>query len=263
MTREDREAYQWVRERLAAGEAEQAAAELESLALRYPGYADVQYLLGISRERRSDLDGAARCLERALELNPAYAEAGLALQSVYEQRGEHERARSLALRLQEATAARGDPTTRGKLANLHAALGDAYRETGDLREAIDAYRRALDRCPGFHDIRQRLAVTLREAGLPARALAELQRVLRANPAYLDAQVQIGLTLYTLGRPDEARAQWEAALERDPSRDDARMYLRLLRVRRADDSSGDAEREGATPLPESPAPVPESAAGGDA
>ena len=263
MTREDREAYQWVRERLAAGEAEQAAAELESLALRYPGYADVQYLLGISRERRSDLDGAARCLERALELNPAYAEAGLALQSVYEQRGEHERARALALRLQEATAARGDPTTRGKLANLHAALGDAYRETGDLREAIDAYRRALDRCPGFHDIRQRLAVTLREAGLPARALAELQRVLRANPAYLDAQVQIGLTLYTLGRPDEARAQWEAALERDPSRDDARMYLRLLRVRRADDGSGDAEREGATPLPEPPAPVPESAAGGDA
>jgi tetratricopeptide (TPR) repeat protein len=125
---------------------------------------------------------------------------------------------------------RGDPTTRGKLANLHAALGDAYREAGDLREAIDAYRKALDRCPGFHDIRQRLAVTLREAGLPARALAELQRVLRANPHYLDAQVQIGLTLFTLGRTEEARAAWNAALERDPSRDDARMYLRLLGAR---------------------------------
>jgi tetratricopeptide (TPR) repeat protein len=263
MTREDREAYQWVRERLAAGEAEDAAASLESLALRYPAYADVQYLLGLSRERRRDLDGAASCLERALELNPAYAEAGLALQSGYEQRGEHERARELAFRLQEATAARGDPTTRGKLANLHAALGDAYRETGDLREAIDAYRKALDRCPGFHDIRQRLAVTLREAGLPARALAELQRVLRANPTYLDAQVQIGLTLYTLGRPDEARTQWEAALERDPSRDDARMYLRLLRVRRAEGESGDARSDAAATLSEPDALPPRSALRGDA
>jgi tetratricopeptide (TPR) repeat protein len=230
MTREDREVYEHVRERCAGPEAEQTAASLETLAGRYPGYADLHYLLGLLRERRQDLDGAASALERALELNPAYAEAGLALQSVYEQRGQHERSRALAERLQETAAVRGDPTTRGKLANLHAALGDAYREAGDLREAIDAYRKALDRCPGFHDIRQRLAVTLREAGLPARALAELQRVLRANPGYLDAQVQIGLTLYTLGRSDEARAQWEAALERDPSRDDARMYLRLLGVR---------------------------------
>jgi len=227
MSREDHEAYQHLRERFAGGEAEHAASSLETLAGRYPGYADLHYLLGLLREREQDLDGAASSLERALELNPAYAEAGLALQSVYEQRGQHERSRELALRLQETAAVRGDPTTRGKLANLHAALGDAYRDAGDLREAIDAYRKALDRCPGFHDIRQRLAVTLREAGLPARALAELQRVLRANPSYLDAQVQIGLTLYTLGRTDEARAQWDAALERDPSRDDARMYLRLL------------------------------------
>ena len=232
MTREDREAYHLVRERFAGGEAEHASASLETLAGRYPGYADLHYLLGLLRERQGDLDGAAHCLERALELNPAYAEAGLALQSVYEQRGQHDRSRELALRLQETAAVRGDPTTRGKLANLHAALGDAYREAGDLREAIDAYRKALDRCPGFHDIRQRLAVTLRAAGLPARALAELQRVLRANPHYLDAQVQIGLTLYTLGRADEARAAWDAALERDPSRDDARMYLRLLGERAA-------------------------------
>lgn len=227
MTREDREAYQLVRERFAGGDDEHASGSLEALAGRYPGYADLQYLLGLLRERRRDLDGAALCLERALELNPAYAEAGLALQSVYEQRGQHERSRELAARLQEAVAARGDPTTRGKLANLHAALGDAYREAGDLREAIDAYRKALDRCPGFHDIRQRLAVTLREAGLPGRALAELQRLLRASPGYLDAQVQLGLTLYTLGRSADARAAWQAALDRDPSRDDARMYLRLL------------------------------------
>jgi tetratricopeptide (TPR) repeat protein len=228
MTREDREAYVAVRERFERGDASGARSSLEDLAQRYPRYADLHYMIGIVREREQDLDGAAASLERALDLNPSYAEAGLALITIYEQRGQHERSRELGARLRPSVASYGlDATTRGKLANLQAALGDAYREVGELREAIEAYRKALDRCPGYHDIRQRLGVALREAGLPARAIAEFQRVLRANPDYLDAQVQLGVTYYTLGRAAEARDEWNAVLERDPSRDDARMYLRLL------------------------------------
>jgi len=238
MTREDREAYGLVRERFERGDLGGARAPLEDLARRYPRYADLHYMIGILHEREHDLDAAADSLERALELNPSYAEAALALISVCEQLGRHERSREIGARLQPAVASEGlDATTRGKLANLHAALGDAYREVGDLREAVEAYRKALDRCPGYHDIRQRLAVALREAGLPARAIAELQRVLRANPDYLDAQVQLGVTYYTLGRAAEARAEWAAALEHDPSRDDARMYLRLLGAAAAE---GDGE-----------------------
>jgi tetratricopeptide (TPR) repeat protein len=228
MTREDREAYGVVRERFARGELGGARAPLEELARRYPRYADLHYMVGIVREREADLDGAAESLERALELNPSYAEAALALITVCEQLGRYERSREIGAHLQPRLASEGlDATTRGKLANLHAALGDAYREVGELREAIEAYRKALDRCPGFHDIRQRLAVALREAGLPARAIAELQRVLRANPEYLDARVQLGVTYYTLGRTAEARSEWAATLDRDGTRDDARMYLAMI------------------------------------
>jgi tetratricopeptide (TPR) repeat protein len=230
MTREDREAYGLVRERFERGDAGGTLEALQALAGRYPRYADLHYMIGILRERDRDLDGAAESLERALELNPSYAEAALALISVCEQLGRHERSREIGAGLEPAIASDGlDATTRGKLANLHAALGDAYREVGDLREAIEAYRKALDRCPGYHDIRQRLGVALREAGLPSRSIAELQRVLRANADYLDAQVQLGVTYYTLGRAAEARAQWSAVLARDPAREDARMYLRLLRA----------------------------------
>ena len=109
---------------------------------------------------------------------------------------------------------------------------------GEVRDAIEAYRKALDRCPDFHDIRQRLGLALREAGLPNRALAEFRRVLRANPAFLDAAVQLGFSLYTLGRSDEAIREWEAVLERDPSRDDARMYLRLAGRKRLEERVGD-------------------------
>lgn len=228
MTRDDREAYGVVRERFARGDLGGTREPLEDLARRYPRYADLHYMVGIVREREQDLDGAAASLERALELNPGYAEAALALISVCEQLGRHERSREIGARLKPGVASEGvDATTRGKLANLHAALGDAYREVGELREAVEAYRKALDRCPGFHDIRQRLAVALRESGLPARAIAELQRVLRANPNYLDARVQLGVTYYTLGRTAEARAEWEASLASDATRDDARMFLGML------------------------------------
>ena len=231
MTAAERESYLLGRRLLAAGEDEGALAALGQVLETCPRFADVQYMVGLLHERCGDLEHASHHLERALAINPAYAECVVALASVYEQQGRFEASRALATRAAErfgTAPAPLDTTTRGKLANLHAALGDAYREVGELREAIDAYRKALDRAPAFHDIRYRLACALREAGLPSQALAELKRVLRANPRYLEAAVQLGLTWYSLGQPERAIAQWEAVLERDPSCDDARMYLRMLR-----------------------------------
>ena len=187
-------------------------------------------MLGVLHERRDDIGNASRCLTRALRINPHYAEALLALAAVYERQGDFDRSREITERARSrapAVEGRVDATTRGKLANLQAALGDAYREAGELREAIDAYRKALDRCPTFHDIRMRLAAALREAGLPQQARSELERVLRASPGLLDAAVQIGVVEYSLGRSEEAVARWHAVLVRDPARRDAAMYLRLL------------------------------------
>src|SRR5262245_42254715 len=187
-------------------------------------------MLGVLHERRDDVASAAQSVSRALRINPGYAEAMLALAAVYERQGDFERSRQVTERAR-ATAPAGDgridATTRGKLANLQAALGDAYREAGELAEAIEAYRKALDRCPTFHDIRLRLASALRDAGLPQQARSELERVLRASPGLLDAAVQIGVVDYSLGRSEEAVARWQAVLAEDPGRRDAAMYLRLL------------------------------------
>jgi tetratricopeptide (TPR) repeat protein len=212
------------------GDDESALAHLSELARTREGFADVHYMLGVLHERRDEVAAAASSLTRALRINPGYAEALLALAAVYERQGDFERSREVTERSRARAPAgdgRLDATTRGKLANLQATVADAYREAGELSEAIDAYRKALDRCPGFHDIRLRLAATLREAGLPHQALAELERVRRANPAWLDAGVQAGLVHYSLGRADEAAREWRAVLERDPKRRDAAMYLRML------------------------------------
>ena len=229
LTAEERQAYALGRVCFEQGDDAQAERWLAKLAETREGFADVQYMLGMLAERRGELEAAAAALERALRTNPRYAEARLALVSVCEQLGDYERAREVAACAAADRAEEGsDTTTRGKLANLQAALAEAYREAGDLREAIYAYRKALDLCPDFHDIRQRLGVALREAGLPAQAAAEFRRIQRAKPDLLAASVQLGVTYYSLGRTEDALREWQHVLARDASREDARTYLRLVR-----------------------------------
>jgi tetratricopeptide (TPR) repeat protein len=233
LTSNERRAYALGRRSFERGDDETAFAQLSRLIRTRQGFADVHYMLGVLLERRNETAAAARCLTRALRINPDYAEARLALASLYERQGDYERSREITEHARARSApplGALDPTTRGKLANLQAALGDAYREAREPQEAIEAYRKALDRCPDFHDIRLRLGIALREAGLPDRALAEFHRIQRSHPDWLDATVQAGLTLYTLGRTEDARREWQAVLQRDPERRDAQMYLRLVQPR---------------------------------
>lgn len=231
MTSSERATYALGRQSFENGEDSTAIEAFRTLLATRDGFADVHYMLGLLHDRSGDLKSAADDLRAAIRINPSYAEALLALATVHERRGDFDRARDYAERA--ALVARGqtgggmDATTRGKLANLQAAVADAYAEAGEWREAIDGYRKALDRCPEFHDIRHRLGIALRETGLSHKALLEFQRVLRGNPSYLDAHIQLGLTYYTLGRPQEATEEWVHVLQEDPSLNDARMYMRLV------------------------------------
>jgi len=230
MTPSERRAYASGRRYFERGYDDEAIEKLSEFVRTRRNFADVHYMLGVLLERKNDPTSAARSLREALRINPAYTEAMLALANVYELAGDFERSREIATRAASlAPTVEGtlDATTRGKLANLQAGVGDAYADAGELRDAIEAYRKALDRCPTFHDIRFRLAVTLREAGLPDRALAEFARVLRGHPNFTEARVQRGLTLYTLGRTDDAVAEWRSVLVEDSEHEDASMYLRLV------------------------------------
>lgn len=231
LTPEERRAYSLGRRSFERGDVESALAQLTQLLETRPRFADVHYMVGLLHESRGNLTAASRSLEQALRINPGYTEARLALAAVYEQQGDFGRSQQLAADRADADGSEKGPVdglTQAKLANLQAALGDAYREAGELGDAIEAYRKALGRCPGFHDVRQRLALALRDAGLPHQAIREFERVLRALPAYLDARVQLGLTYFSLGRVREAVGHWQGVLGRDPARHDARMYLRLAR-----------------------------------
>lgn len=230
MSTVERDTYARGRRHFERGEVDRALEAFSTLLRTRENFADIHYMVGVLFESKGDLEAAAESLRKAIRLNPQYAEALLALAAVHERRGDFERSRELAERATAVSvdgAGGLDPTTRGKLANLQAAVGDAYAEVGDRREAIEAYRKALDRCPGFHDIRHRLGVVLREAGLPHQAAREFKRILRAEPDLVDARVQLGLTWYSLGRAEDARAEWDHAARLQPEREDVRLYRRLL------------------------------------
>ncbi len=227
----ERETFIQGRRAFERGEDALAFETLSRLTGRGCEYADVFYMIGLLQERADDLDAALESLRRAVRINPSYVEALLALASLHERRGDFDRSQGYAeraSRLAQPTAGGLDPTTRGKLSNQQAELADALTLAGEKREAIEEYRRALERCPDFHDIRHRLGMTLREAGLPHQAVQEFQHVLRLQPSLFESQIQLGLTYYSMGRTPDAVREWEAVLDRDPSRDEARMYLRLVR-----------------------------------
>ncbi len=228
----ERETYARGRQHFERGDVDTAVQAFERLLEDRDDFADVHYMMGVLLDRKGETEAAAESLRRAIRLNPSYTEALLALASISEGRGEFSRSRELVERASQSSRRDSGPldaTTRGKLANLQAAVADAYIESGEASEAVEGYRKALDLCPRFHDIRHRLGLALREAGLPDRAVREFQRVLRADPEFLDARVQLGLTYYTLGRTEDALEEWRGVLENDPSREDAQMYLRLLRA----------------------------------
>ena len=114
-----------------------------------------------------------------------------------------------------------------KLANQHAALGDAYAEAGALSEAIEQYQAALGLGPNFHDLRYKLGRYLLQAGRTLEAREQFEIIVRARPNFLDAAAMLGIACYVSGDGLEARRVWEALRERRPGDPRVDAYLAML------------------------------------
>lgn len=193
-------------------------------------FADVYNMLGVMAHERRDFLEAERCFERALELNPGYTEAALSLTVTYNDLGKFDLARAVHERATGGPRPEGgmDPFVRGKIANMHADLGEVYAGFGMHDEGVREYARALDLCPDFVDLRVRLGNVYRDMGLFHAAIAEFEHAKRLKPEYLPARINLGVTLFSLDRKDDAIREWEAVLERDPENKNARLYLRMVR-----------------------------------
>jgi tetratricopeptide (TPR) repeat protein len=190
-------------------------------------YADVHHMLGVIYHSQGHFSKARAEFEEALRINPLYTEAALNLSITYNDLGRYAEAREVFGRVLPSPEDRIDPFTRGKIANLHAEVGDAYRSAGLAKEAAIEYRRALGLCPGFIDIRMRLAHALADHGDVVEAIEQVRLVLLDNAAYAPAYLHLGLLLHRHGDEDGAKKTLKELLTREPGHERAAMYLRLL------------------------------------
>jgi tetratricopeptide (TPR) repeat protein len=191
--------------------------------------ADVHDMLGVICHSRGNFAQAEYHFERALAINPSYTEAALNLAVTYNDRGKYEAARHVYSRIRGATAENTqglDPFARGKIANMHAEVAQAYADAGLAREAIAEYEKAVGLCPQFADLRTKLGTLLREVNDLPRAREQYESAIRARPSYVPARVLLGVTLLSMGEADAAAEEWRKALEVEPDNVPARMYLRI-------------------------------------
>ena len=227
------------REHFQRGDYSLAAGHLEQAVARGAAFADVHHMLGVIYHHLGEFAAAQRALERALAINPNYVEAGLNLAIVCNDLGQYERAQQIYGAALTRARRRGrrepngdepmDNYTRGKIANLHAAVADGYLSMRRPNDAASEYRRALSLCPTFVDLRLRLAHALREANDVEGAVAEFRLAVQHAPAYVPARVALGMALYAGGRVDEALTQWQEVLRMDPQHRTASLYLKLARA----------------------------------
>ncbi len=221
------------REHYLAGDYEKAEQYLAAAVGEAPGFADLYNMLGVIYHDQSRFAEAEEAFEEALKINPLYTEAALNLSVTYNDRGKYDRARDVYLRVLGNSAAQPrslDPFAQGKLANMHAELGDAYASLGLYAEAVHSFAAALDLCPSFVDIRTKLASVLRDMGLPGKAIHEYQRVKDERPDYIPARLGLCLALLASGQRETARDEIRFVLETEPSNQLANAYLRMLSVK---------------------------------
>ena len=195
-------------------------------------YPDIHHTLGLIYHYWGKFEEAVREFEISLSRNPEYAEALMSLAITLNELGRYEEAKNAHQRVAGSLAKPSGRTTlgsffAGKIANLHAELGELYLTLGITEEAITEYRKALQIAPGFPDLRVRLAVALREGGRFEEGLEELDRAMQDRPELVSALAQQGVILYLLGRKEEARKAWENALFQDPQNKLVQLYLNTL------------------------------------
>jgi tetratricopeptide (TPR) repeat protein len=222
------------REHYSRRELDKAEPMLRQVLEKDDRFADVHDMLGIICHSRGNFAQAEYHFERALAINPSYTEAALNLAVTYNDRGKYEAARQVYARIKGQPTAGGvglDPFARGKIANMHAEIGQAYADAGMPREAIAEYEKAVGLCPHFADLLTKLGALYRETNDLARAKEAYEAAVKSRPTYVPARIQLGVTLLALGQSSAAEQQWTKALEVDPENARAKMYLRMLASQR--------------------------------
>lgn len=196
---------------LQQGHAAAAERELVALLRADAANANALHFLGLLRQQQGRGDDAVALIERALVLQPAYADARFNLAAIHAQAGRDQEAL-------DAYATVIDHTP--DFHRAYAALADLLERLEMAEQAIAVRRNLLQRHPDHPDNANRLAMLLakspdRDTEQLEEAVACFRLAVASRPDDPAPVRNLAVTLYTLARYDEAAAAFHLLLERSP------------------------------------------------
>jgi len=185
---------------------QRARAELQSMMPAAANVADAHVLMGHVQLAQTDLAGARRSYERALELNPKSMEALAALVQLDANAKQLDRAKR---RVDEAL---GKNPNNPPLLLLAART---YATNGDNARAETLLRKAIGVDPSYMPAYGILGQLYLQQGKLDQARAEFQTMADKRPDDVAAATMIGMLLEGQGKKEEAKRTYSGIYERNP------------------------------------------------
>lgn len=186
------------------------------------GMADLKtesyYNLGLVYYRTGRMEKAIAACQKAIQLEPDFANAYGSLGMVYWETGRHDEAI-----LQYKKAIEIAPMN----VEFHQDLAKIYWQKEMYDEAAATYQIVVTHNPSDGDARYRLGLVLLGNGKYDEAVSCFQKVLEINPNNMLAHGALGVTYSKLGRRQAAIEEFQAVLRLDPQNQNARDMLKQL------------------------------------
>ena len=167
-----------------------------------PDYAEAHYNLGDVLAYQGQLEKAIPHLEEAIRINPNRADTHYNLGSVFDRQGQLDEAVS---HLEKAIELRSD------YAEAHYNLGAVFAKQGQLDKAVSHLEKAIRLKPGMAEAYNNLGGVFGQQGQFDKAVSSLEKAIGLNPDCAEAHYNLGLSFEGLGKPDAALDHYGKAL----------------------------------------------------
>lgn len=170
-----------------------AIEQYESIVKLQPDSVDDHLLLGRLYRLNNDLIKAETEFKEAVRLQPYSEEAVTTLAYLYNEQGDSTRAAKLLSTIPDSE----------RSARLYLALGYTYEQQKDYKNAIAAYRKAVELDRDNLDAMRGLAQNLMESGQTEAALQQYQTIVDADPQDAESYMRIAEIQRRSGNYDQA------------------------------------------------------------
>jgi tetratricopeptide (TPR) repeat protein/peroxiredoxin len=203
-----------------SGAPTEARAAFERALALEPGYADAGNSLGALLAQGGDIPAAIERFRAALKVKPEFPDALNNLGFALFQTGQSDQAYDFYQRA--LTLQPGFPEALNN-------VGIFFGRQGDLDRALTYFQEAVDKRPGYGEAANNLALVLMARGDSEKAIAVLQRLLQDNPGFEMAYVTLSRIYLKAGRRQDGVQVLERLLQRNPTHPLGLQMLRQIQA----------------------------------